>query len=102
MLPKVSAKLHTMRKAQEFIVMPMSDGNVMVQSDKSIGTYDPATGKGRLSVKGYTFIDLSLKGFAYEFPAEFREAVTAVLPTPGGTTSLAGGAIIVQNTVQVI
>ena len=33
MFEHVSAKLGTMRKPQSFIVMPMSDGKIMIQSE---------------------------------------------------------------------
>lgn len=104
MFPTVTAKLDTMRKAQEFIVQPMSDGNVMIQSDKRIGTFDPITGEGRLSTKGSTFIDLHpVRGSKrITFPAEFVAACLAVMPRPGGTTDLAGGVVRVVNTVQVV
>lgn len=100
MFRTVTARLHTMRKPQSFTVATMTDGNVMVQSAKSIGTYDPATRKGRLSVKGSTFIDLSYRGFTYEYPEEFVNAVAETLAAQGPTTDLGG--VVVSNTVTVI
>lgn len=100
MFRSVSAKLHTMRKPQSFTVASMSDGNVMVQSAKSIGTYDPTTRKGRLSVKGETFIHLSLYGLPFEFPEEFTKAVAEALNAQGASTDLGG--VVVSHTVTVI
>lgn len=98
----VTAKLHTMRKAQEFSCMPMSSGEIMIQSDKSIGVYNRETGKGRLCVKGSYFHSLALYGFKFDFPEDFRAQVAEVLPDPNGETSLGGGAVIMKNTVTVV
>lgn len=97
---RVTGKLHTMRKPQEFSVLTMSDGRVMVQSDKSIGVINPDTGDGQLSVKGNTFMHLSLNGFTYAFPAEFVQACLSVIERQGATTDLGG--VIQINTGKVI
>ncbi len=102
MFQSVSGRLATMRKPQEFTPQPMSDGRVLVQSDKSIGIFDPATGKGVLNQKGsyYPHLSPALGAFVYEFPAEFVAACMAALPTPGGQTDL--GSVIVNHTIEVI
>lgn len=97
----VTAKLANMRKAQEFIVMPMSDGKIMVQSDKSIGAFDFRTGKGKLNTKGKYFIHLNMGAVAFTFPAEFVSECLRVCPSMGGETELGHG-ITMVNTVQVI
>jgi hypothetical protein len=93
-----------MRKPQNFSVAPMSDGRIMIQSDKSIGMFDPETGAGVLNIRGCYFPHLhaALGAKPITFPADFVAECVKVLPTPGGQTSLAGGAIVVVNTVQVI
>lgn len=72
-MKRVSAKLANMRKPQEFMVTMSDKGNIMIQSSKSIGMFNPETGKGLLNVKGCYFVHLSTLGGAkpYEFPAEF-------------------------------
>jgi hypothetical protein len=66
----VKYKLGTMRKEQQFSVSQSRDGQIMVQSDKSIGTFDPATGEGKFTQKGCYFIHLSFAP-PFTFPAEF-------------------------------
>jgi len=70
----VTAKLSNMRKEQDFIVYPTSNkGNVIVQSDKSIGAFDIKTGEGVLNTKGCYFPHLQpLCGAKpYKFPTDF-------------------------------
>jgi hypothetical protein len=69
----VRARLGNMRKPQEFIVARTDRGNYIVQSDKSIGEFDPATGKGVLNTRGSYFPHLSraLGAKPYTFPPEF-------------------------------
>ena len=70
----VTAKLGNMRKPQEFIVYPTSDkGNVIVQSDKSIGAFDAKTGEGVLNTKGCYFPHLNqfLGAQPFTFPTDF-------------------------------
>lgn len=100
----VLAKLDKMRKPQSFHVSPMSDGNVMVQSDKSIGTFDPHTGVGVLNTKGCYFPHLSsfLGAKPFAFPADFVEAALVACPAMGSQTVLGGGCVIVENTVEVL
>lgn len=96
MFQRVSAKLGNMRKPQSFSVMTTSGGQLMVQSEKSIGQFDPATGKGRLSVKGNDFISLSLRGTPFEFPEDFRAACVAAVAKQGDKVDLGG---VIVNTV---
>lgn len=80
------AKLGTMRKAQNFIVYPKgtaADANIaIIQSDKSIGTVDITTGKGRLyqgkggSSPGFMHIAF---GKHYDYPAEIVETIKKIL-----------------------
>ena len=70
----ITAKLGNMRKPQEFIVYPTSNqGNVIVQSDKSIGAFDAKTGEGMLNTKGCYFVHLNrqLGAKPYTFPTDF-------------------------------
>ena len=92
----IAAKLGTMRKAQSFTVYPMgSDGSITVQSDKSIGVFNPATGKGLLNTKGGYFIHLSRSAGAvpYEFPADFVTACIAAVPKKGA--QIGGGIVVI-------
>jgi hypothetical protein len=102
MMKSVIAKLHTMRKSQDFVVLAMSDGRYMIQSDKSIGVFDPNTGKGRLCVKGQAMHHLAMHGFAFEFPADFIKECADVIADNGEFSSLGGGVVITNNVVKVI
>jgi hypothetical protein len=55
MFQSVHAKFGKMRKAQEFLVRPRSDGTIQVQSDKSIGLFDPGTCLGVLNMHNKTY-----------------------------------------------
>lgn len=76
-------KLAGMRKPQNWIVCPVSnndDGSIYVQSDKSIGKFDPNTGKGVLNTKGTNFVHLyhaSLGAKPFIFPQEFVDLAKA-------------------------
>ena len=98
----VKGKLANMRKPQEFIVQPVDDGSIMVQSDKSIGQFDFRTGKGVLNTKGSYFPHLSraLGAVEYEFPADFVKAALAACP-PLDSETTRGGVTIV-NTIKTI
>lgn len=96
---RVVAKLGTMRKPQEFSVLPTEDGErIIVQSDKSIGMFHFRTGQGVLNQKGCYFPHLSgvLGAKGYEFPADFVAECLAQCPTLGGETNL-GGVIVSHN-----
>lgn len=97
----VTGKLATMRKPQRFRVWPTSDGKIMVQSDRSIGMFDYRSGSGRLARDGSYFHHLAFAA-PFEFPAEFVRACLQACPTLDGVTEMAGGAVVVSNTVEVI
>lgn len=99
MFQKVSAKLGKMRKAQEFIVQPRSDGSIMVQSDKSIGVFCLKSGKGKLNTKGCYFTHLAFAE-PFDFPPEFVEACLRVCPSMGGETTIGGCTFV--HTIQLI
>jgi hypothetical protein len=78
----VTAQLGTMRKPQEFSVMPGGDGGYIVQSDRSTGRFNAETRQGVLNIKGTSFYHLLEIGGAkpYEFPADFvAECVEACI-----------------------
>lgn len=87
----VSAKLGNMRKPQEFIVSAYDNGDLQVQSDKSIGEFDPNTGIGKLTTKGPYFHHLAF-ATPYQFPPEFVEACKAKAFRKGD--SISGGVAI--------
>lgn len=99
MFKKVYAKLGKMRKEQDFIVQPRSDGTIMVQSDRSIGVFDFKTGKGKLNTKGCYFTHLATAE-PFDFPPEFVQACLEVCPSQGGETTVGGATFV--HTVQVI
>lgn len=99
--PHVTAKLHTMRKPQEFSIRPSSNGtHLFIQSDKSTGRFDFRTGKGVLNTKGTTFLHLNpaLGAFEYQFPAEFVAECLSQCPPLDSETK--GGGFVIRNTVQ--
>lgn len=100
--PKVTGKLGAMRKPQTFSVMPVADGSIMVQSDKSIGQFDFRTGKGILNTKGSYFPHLNgaLGAIPFEFPVDFVAACLEACPALGSETSRGG--ITIVNTIQTI
>lgn len=81
---RVWAKLANMRKEQDFLPQLTSGGRIIVQSDKSIGSFDPATGEGKLNTKGCYFPHLAI-ATPYKFPPDFVkaciEALGDTLPT---------------------
>jgi len=101
-MKKVSAKLGSMRKPQDFVVLPVKRGDdplLMIQSHKSIGIFNYRTGEGRLNTKGCYSPHLAMAK-PFTFPPEFVQACMEACPSLGGTTEIAPG-IIIQNTVQV-
>jgi len=100
--PHVVGKLANMRKPQEFLARPASDGTIYVQSDKSTGRFDFRMRKGVLNTKGDTFAHLHpyLGAVEYEFPVDFVKACLAACPALDSETT-AGGVTFV-NTVKVI
>jgi hypothetical protein len=80
----ITAKLGNMRKPQEFSVYPFNDGDrtITVQSDKSIGQFDPITGKGVLNSKGsnakyFMHLSPSYGAVPFDFPLDFVEQCKA-------------------------
>ena len=93
----IKIKLGKMRKPQEFIVCPRSsntDNNIVIQSDKSTGMFDPKTGKGVLNIKGCYFAHLNpiLGAKPFVFPPEFVKWCIDNQPKSG---DLIGGAVYV-------
>lgn len=88
-MPRLKAKLGKMRKEQEFSVYPATeDGQIIVQSDKAIGQFDPATGLGVLNSKGsnskyFAHLTEFMGAEPYQFPLEFVEACKATQPKKG-------------------
>jgi hypothetical protein len=102
---RIEAKLGAMRKPQSFIVSPTNDDRtVIIQSDKSICRIEFATRKAILNTKGSYFPHLhpSLGAKLVLLPQEFISAVLDLCPAEGSQTSLAGGAVIVENTIRII
>lgn len=100
--PHVRGKLGRQRKPQEYVVLPRSDGKILVQADTAIGTFDFRTRKGVLNIKGSTFAHLGtfLGAEPYEFPAEFVRLALEACPAQDSETTRGG--VTVVNTVQVI
>jgi hypothetical protein len=98
----VTAKLHTMRKPQRFHVSPMSDGRILVQSDKSIGVFDFRTCEGVLNVKGHYFphLNRALGAMAFTFPLEFVTECLEASPALDSVTHMGGVTFV--NTIEVI
>jgi len=89
MIASFSYKLAGMRKDQRFVVYPRKSASdpIKVQSDKSIGMFDPVTGRGLLNRKGKYFLHLNegLGAEPFEFPREFIDmALAAELKQQGG------------------
>lgn len=84
MIQTVTAKLGTMRKPQTFVTYPRKSATetVIVQSEKAIGQFDPATGKGVLNAKGskskgFIFLSPFMGAEPFQFPADFVAAAIA-------------------------
>lgn len=97
----VVGKLANMRKPQEFLVRPATDGTLYIQSDKSTGKFDFRTGEGVLNTKGTTFMHLQgLGAQPFTFPPDFVRACLAACPPLDSETTVGGVTFV--NTVQVI
>lgn len=97
MLKSFDFKLGNMRKPQNWVVCPVSnntDGSIYVQSDKSIGKFNPETGEGVLNTKGRYFMHLNqiMGAQPFTFPKEFIELAKANGWTKG--EHIGGGVII--------
>lgn len=90
------AKLANMRKPQEFVVYPRKNhaDTIKIQSDKSIGQFDPVTGEGVLNTKGQYFVHLAM-GVPYTLPAD-----VLALALQCGVVNDSGTICIVGNEVQ--
>jgi hypothetical protein len=99
----VVGKLDKMRKPQEFTVLPREDGETLVvQSDKSIGSFNLRTGVGVLNTKGCYFPHLSaaLGAKPFTFPSEFVAACLAACPALDSKTEFGGVTFV--NTIKTI
>lgn len=81
-MKKVKLKLSKMSKEQTFVVSKI-DELILIQSNKSIGLFDPATGKGRLNTKGCYFQHLSFGCISYELTPEQLQQVNSVVTKVG-------------------
>lgn len=100
----ITAKLGTMRKAREWVVQVTSNGRIMIQADKAIGLFNPSTGEGLLNTNGGygPHLHPALGAKRFTFPRDFIEECQAALDANGPETALAGGAVIIKNTVEEI
>lgn len=98
MIKSFTAKIGNMRKPQEFVTYPRKDVNdpITVQSDRTIGRFDPTTGVGMLNTrgsghKGFMHLSPILGAEAFTFPEDFRRAaIEAGSVTPCGTVQVIG------------
>ena len=97
----VTAKLGSMRKAREWVVMPTSDDRIIVQTTGAVGIFDWRTGAGRLTTRGGYFPHLAIAK-AFTFPAAFVRACLRVCPSLGGASVLCDGMLVVEHTAQII
>jgi hypothetical protein len=85
----ITAKLAGMRKPQQFVVYPRenSQAEIVVQSDRAIGRFDPQTRTGVLNWRGanekrFIHLDPRLGAEPYTFPADFVADAIANEPMP--------------------
>lgn len=101
--PRVRGKLGTMRKARDWSIQPVDDGEtIIVQGDGAIGTFNFRTRQGRLNIRGEYFVHLSpaLGAKPYEFPAEFVRLCLEACPGLGSESTRGG--VTVVNTIRTI
>ncbi len=83
----VMAILGTMHKAQEFVVYPRSnpEADVIIQSDNRICSFNPKTGRGKLSkrVNNPGFIHLAFGATEITVPQDIIDAAIAAMPQKG-------------------
>lgn len=68
-----SAKLHTMRKSQEFVIYPRKDGeDIYIQGDKACGKFRAEDGMGYFTTKSNRshMLHTSLGAVLFTLPAE--------------------------------
>ena len=102
LVKEVVAKFGPMRKPQGFVVYHRQDGeSVTVQSDRTIGQFNPDTRKGVVNFKRQhpVFIDLmKLRGAVeFEFPADFVAECLANQPKSGdliGSSPICGSVYV--------
>ena len=99
----VTAKLGRMRKPQRFLVTRTDKGNYLVQSDKSIGMFDPTTHKGVLNTRGCFFPHLErvMGAVSFVFPPEFVEQCQESRMLPGDDMSGGRGIAIYAGTEEI-
>lgn len=96
----VRAKIASMRKMCEWIVIPTSDDRIIVQTEGAIGIFDWRSGKGRLSTRGGYFPHLAIAKY-FVFPPEFVRVCLQVCPSLGGQHVLCDG-VVIENTVKIL
>jgi len=94
-MAEVSYKLGSMRKPQGFVVFEDESGDMIIQSEKSIGRIGK-DGKGILNIKGCYFMHLAkfLGAVDFEFPADFIEKCKAVCYKKGDKMGSLGGGVV--------
>jgi hypothetical protein len=95
----VIAQLRNMKRPMEFVVVPLSDGRILVQSERGVGAFDFRTGKGKFMAIGDSITAL-INALPYDFPPEFVEECLRVCPSDGGATEIAPG-LFAPNTFEV-
>lgn len=89
-IKRVMAKFAGMRKEQDFIVYPYKLGQteLFIQSDKSVGKFDIATGKGLLNYKckghnGFFQLNSFCGAVEIQYPADFVMICLEIQPGSG-------------------
>jgi hypothetical protein len=87
----IRAKLGTMRVPQDFTVLSQGE-NIIIQSSKSIGIFDPKTGHGLLNTTGTyaPYLSPALGAVPYTFSRDVVAAALAVCPPHGKAMLLVG------------
>jgi hypothetical protein len=87
-------KFAGMRKSQNWIIYPISDNIVKIQSDTRIADFDSTTGKGRMSQPkqgGARSYELLIAP-EFQFPQEVVDAINAA-PELRGTQAVYDGTV---------
>lgn len=85
-MKKIIAKLGNMRKSVEWVVYPKQGERIVIQSDKRIAEFDPATGEGVLSAShpsGAYFVHLAIGAKPITVPSELVQEILAAQPKSG-------------------
>lgn len=89
-----AAKFLTMRKPQEFVIYPRSEGEqIVIQSDKSCGVFNCVDGKGLLNLKSQYPALVRHNGVMFDLPAEILKYCLSAGYKSGDT--IAGGVMTV-------